>query len=135
MRLDRYRSAYQMGVGLAISPDGKRLAVADREPASNANEGGPAVVRVLEAATGEELFSLSGHQGEVASLAFTPDGKRLATLDNRGEIKLWDLSARQEVLRLPFDGYHLFFSPNGHFLIGHGNHQMAKRWDATPLAK
>ena len=40
-------------------------------------------------ATGTELLVLKGHSGNVWSLAFSPDGKRLASGDRDGTIKIW----------------------------------------------
>ncbi len=43
---------------------------------------------------GEELFSLPGHQGIATSLAFSPDGKVLATGGFDKTAKIWDLASR-----------------------------------------
>ena len=71
----------------------------------------------------EELRMLRGHAGTIFGLAFTPDGKRLATasfdtLLAVGEIRLWDTELGKEVLTLPghlaavksdaLDGPHVF---------------------------
>jgi WD40 repeat protein len=62
--------------GVALSPDGKRLASASW--VWNASEGRPGI-KVWDAFTGEERFTLKGHTGWVRSVAFSPDGKRLAS--------------------------------------------------------
>jgi len=46
-------------------------------------------VRLWDAATGACLHVLKGHRYQVASLAFSPDGSRLASISDGGEIKVW----------------------------------------------
>lgn len=41
--------------------------------------------------TGKRLKTLSGHTGGINAIAFTPDGKTLATASNDGTILLWDI--------------------------------------------
>jgi hypothetical protein len=45
-------------------------------------------IRVLDAATGKELWTLGKHSGPVTSLAFSPDGKSLASGSEDGTIKV-----------------------------------------------
>ncbi len=49
-------------------------------------------IRVWDAHTGEHLKSLKGHTGGVSSLAFSSDGKILASGRTDGTILLWDFS-------------------------------------------
>jgi len=61
------------------------------------------------------LFNLSGHTLEVFTVAFSPDGKRLASASNR-EVKVWDAATGKEVYTYPIRGtnvYGLAFSPDG----------------------
>jgi hypothetical protein len=71
--------------GIAFSPDGRYLASVGRWDR---------VVQLWEVATGEEALRLEGHQSGVASVAFSPDGQRLATGSQDTTILVWDLSAR-----------------------------------------
>ncbi len=54
----------------------------------------------------------------ISSLAFTPDGKILASFNNDGELKLWDISTGQELKSKEFFGTNidLFFTKTGQLL-------------------
>lgn len=76
-------SGYMMGNPnhLAFSPDGALLAVSSDRFES---------VFILDTAGGELTHTLVGHIDEVRSVAFSPDGKTLASVDALGGIILWD---------------------------------------------
>jgi eukaryotic-like serine/threonine-protein kinase len=72
----------------------------------------------------------------VVCLAFSPDGKRIATGSEDLAIRLWDASTGQQVLTLR--GHtaavtSLAFSPDSHRLVSGGIDWTARVWDATPL--
>src|ERR1700730_12365730 len=54
---------------ISIHPDGKKVAAA---------MGGSTAI-IISVATGDRLFSLSGHGGSVRAIAYSPSGKRIAT--------------------------------------------------------
>jgi len=67
------------------------------------------------------LKSLNVHQAEIHSLAWSPDGKRIASADSRGQIKILDAETLEEVLTLnEGDGGvdQLAWSPDGRQLAG-----------------
>jgi len=44
---------------------------------------------IREAATGQELPTLTGHRGAVTHLAFSADGTQLTSLDSTGSVIFW----------------------------------------------
>jgi WD40 repeat protein len=76
--------------GLDFSPDGNQLATS----------GSDGYIMIWDAHTGTELFTLPGHSSTVKSVAYSPDGSRLATA--AGDlIRVWDLASRQTLITLP----------------------------------
>ncbi|MFJ9590418.1 nSTAND1 domain-containing NTPase [Streptomyces acidicola] len=76
--------------------------------------------------------TLTGHTGEVHSVAFSPDGKTLATGGNDGTIRLWDMTGRRPSAVL--DGLSsqvqmVAFSPDGKTLVTSHNSWNARVWD------
>ena len=56
-------------------------------------------MRIWDSATGKELLALKGHAGWVGSVAFSPDGQRLASANQDGSIHLRETaSVSREIL-------------------------------------
>jgi eukaryotic-like serine/threonine-protein kinase len=122
-----------------FSRDGMMLAV------QVGTRGASGPVKLLDVSTGKELHSLDGHRfNGVLSLAFSPDGRRLASASYspdhaEAEVKLWDVSGGRELLTLPANGRgRLAFSADGHRLsyvseVGVSRDAGVHAWDATPL--
>jgi WD40 repeat protein len=132
-------------LGVAFSPDGRRLAAAIGNYIDNRRKPALNEVRVWDAATGQLVYKLRGHSRCVFSVAFSPDGKRLASAGGRypggrnrnlGEVKIWDMQTGQEVCNLVQSQtvYGVAFSPDGRHLATAGKDGM-KIWDGTPLAE
>ena len=48
-------------------------------------------MRIWDPATGEQLLVLRGHFAAVFSVAFSPDGSRLASVGGEGVVRVWAL--------------------------------------------
>ncbi len=64
---------------------------------------------------------LTGHKLEVRSLAFSPDGKTLATVDLSHVLKLWNVATWREMAAFT-SNWHTGFSADGRCLITDGNY-------------
>jgi WD40 repeat protein len=54
-------------------------------------------VKLWDAATLDELAILDNKTTNIWSVAFSPDGKRLATGSTEGTVRLWDVAARKQL--------------------------------------
>jgi Flp pilus assembly protein TadD len=81
-------------------------------------------VKIWDSATGKELFALKGHAGWVSSVAFSPDGQRLASGSWDNTVKIWDSATGKELVSLKgHAGWvsSVAFSPDGQCLASANN--------------
>ena len=102
---------------VAFSPDGKSLASAGGRFRP---EGGPGTgeLRLWDVATGKNTATLESHPGVVICVAFSPDGKTLASSGGDGKTRLWEVATGKNLATmhtLPgFPGSNcVAFSPDG----------------------
>ncbi len=115
-----------MPTSLRISPDGKTLAAAF----GHGVLGLPHQVLLWDLTSGTNRRLPGGHRDQICRLAFSPDGKQLASGSLDGTIKLWDLTAEQETVCFvpgsPVAG--LAFAPDGRTLASGGSDGVIKFW-------
>jgi WD40 repeat protein len=91
---------------------------------------GGRTIQVWDAQTGQELLTLKGGGSGVA---YSPDGKRLASASMDNTVKVWDAQTGEEILSLK--GYASYvnsvaFSPDGKRLVSASYDKTVKLWDA-----
>jgi len=124
--LDGWRQARSnLAWCIAFSPDGKHIA--------SGHESGE--IKIWDAATGRQLKTLEGHKNPIDSVAFSSDGKCMAS--RAYEIKLWDTSNWTELMSLHdrastgMDSC-VTFSPDGKRIASTGGEDdQIKVWDTV----
>jgi WD40 repeat protein len=118
---------------VAFGPDGRRLASARLAEVNGAESSQDEAVRIWDTATGQELLALKGHTSSVYGVAFSPDGRRLASASLDQTVRVWDAASGKELLTLKghtrsVDG--VAFSPDGRRLASAGD-ETVRIWDAA----
>ena len=118
---------------LSWSPDGKRIL----------STGQDTTARIWDATTGEELVLFSGHGAASSSCvshctpetsAWSPNGERVVTMDEAGEVFIWDPETGEELLEL--SGHTAWvdsaiWSPDGQLIATSSDDNTSRIWDAT----
>jgi WD40 repeat protein/DNA-binding SARP family transcriptional activator len=111
-------------IGIDFSPDGTRFATA-----------GDYQAKIWDARTGKELLALPQMNGRVYSVAFSPDGDRLAIgIQGGNGTSVWDANTGKKIADLT--GHQdsvqaILFSRNGKQVITGSADGMVKIWDAA----
>jgi WD40 repeat protein len=113
---------------VAFSPDGRTLA------AGGGGERDNDKLRLWDVASGKLLHELGSHYPTVDSIAFSPDGKVIASSGSRGPLYLWDSATGKELCRLWAYAEAIAFAPDGKTLATAGNDETIRFWE-VPTGK
>jgi RNA polymerase sigma factor (sigma-70 family) len=141
-RKGRLKKTFEMDYGrivprVAFAPDGKSLAVlyageTGRDTKVAGLQGG---VRLFDPSTGKATRTIRGHKDMAVSMAFSPDGKLLATggSQNDNDVRLWDVATGKELRRIETGiGVHaVAFSPDGKLLASGQGEGRIVLWDVA----
>jgi WD40 repeat protein/serine/threonine protein kinase len=108
---------------VVFSPDGPRVA------GGGLND---KPVKVWDCVSGEELLTLKGHTFQVRSVAFSLDGRRLASGSEDGTVKVWDSTTGKELCSGKGHAgaiISLAFSPDGQRLLSGSWDGTVQAWD------
>jgi eukaryotic-like serine/threonine-protein kinase len=96
------------GHSLALSPDGRLLAADNKNGFS---------LRLIDLASRQVKQTIRAHNDRIYELAFSADGKTLASASWDGTAKLWNVATGQEIFRYDAPGvaWTVAFSPDGRY--------------------
>jgi WD40 repeat protein len=127
---------YMVRFTATFSPDGKTFASgamkytgSDRGRMISAG-----ILKLFDPSDGREVAMLLGQGGAIRALAFSPDGKTLASGTDTGSLLLWDLTTRTQ--KFPLTGHNgsvnrIAFSPDGKTLASGGQDGLLRLWDPS----
>ena len=88
--------------------------------------------QIWDVATGREIAALKGHGRAVGKVAFSRDGKLLATAGTDNTIRIWDVAAKRDLATLTGHTANiesLAFHPDGRLLASAGEDGSTFLWD------
>jgi WD40 repeat protein/serine/threonine protein kinase/tetratricopeptide (TPR) repeat protein len=103
---------------IAFSPNSQQIAGGCKYPRH---------VKLWNARTGAEIRTIEGHTSDLQTVAFSPDGKRLASAGWDNKIKVWDLASGKGPVTIDRHSgvvHQVSFSPDGRFVA-------SASWDGT----
>jgi RNA polymerase sigma factor (sigma-70 family) len=124
----------QEGTPVALSADGKLVAVYEPQVQPYAKGGGIRLRRVSD--PGSSLFLAVPPEAEVIAITISADGKRVAAGIRSDSLLVWDAATGKQVRSLPAPGWSVLgsqlqvgLSPDGKLLAAFDSHPTIRLWD------
>jgi WD40 repeat protein len=126
----QYGYFHQRAPDFAIACAGANIAVATRE--------GP--VELRSAATGEVIRLLPGHKSLAGALAFSADGRQLASVATDRTVRVWEVDTGRETAHFEIEGPSaswLAFDPRGQYIAVSSSEHLsrAELWSTATLQR
>jgi WD40 repeat protein len=122
-------------LSIQFSPDAKTVAAAVTEPSHSPGKGtGRYGAQLWSLVNGKVVQSWMNFPGGVNAVAFSPDGRLLATASDggarAGEVRVWEVETGRlkQTHRAESRELAVAFSPRGDVLASGGNDQLIKLW-------
>ncbi|KAG8763167.1 POC1 centriolar protein A, partial [Ceratobasidium sp. 428] len=115
---------------VAFAPDSHRIVF-------SSHDGTNGTISVLDVETGDTLFGpIEAHNMSVLSVAFSPDGRWIASAGSDAAIRIWNAQTGQSVLE-PLQGHtsivtSVAFSPDGRRIVSGSMDLSVRIWDVDP---